>query len=236
MGGQNGAEDKRTGGVPEISKAIGGEAGGEAGGSVTGSGKGQADPSTSQKAGGGKAGGGAAGAATEKDISSEGQRVPGITEFKAPAPAKKKSSSSSKGSAANDKELKDNINLLLVGGFSLAAARFGAHWNISPDEANKITEPAVKIMDRLGASEFLGKYGDFLSLAVAAGIIVAPRVMITVAMEQAKGKEVLPNVGTSAAKPIKKGKADPGNKSNAPGQGASANGANTKATLAALDQ
>jgi hypothetical protein len=77
-----------------------------------------------------------------------------------------------------DLDLKKAIASTLETVFNGLAARLGPVWQVTPDEINNISGPAARIADRIGFSESAGKYGDYIALTVAAGLVVVPRIMI----------------------------------------------------------
>ena len=80
------------------------------------------------------------------------------------------------------------VNTLLGVGFGVIASRAGEHWNVTQDETESIAAPLVKILDRLNITEKVEKYGDWAALGVALGLVIVPRVMMTV-MEEKKNDE-----------------------------------------------
>lgn len=65
-------------------------------------------------------------------------------------------------------------------------------WSISDEEAGSISVPLTKILQRLGASETMNKYADYIALFVALGIVTAPRVMVQLELNKMKAPAALP--------------------------------------------
>lgn len=108
-------------------------------------------------------------------------------ETTAPAPKKRKTKQE------KNTETKSLINTVLLVGFDIVAARAGSHWSITQEEAENITNPLVKIMDRLNITEKVEKYGDWTALALAAGLVVVPRAMQSImegSLKNGKDNEV----------------------------------------------
>jgi hypothetical protein len=59
----------------------------------------------------------------------------------------------------------------------IVAARAGAHWAISAEEAHTISVPAVAVLDRFDLMKKFGDYGDIIALGLAVGSAFVPRVM-----------------------------------------------------------
>jgi hypothetical protein len=132
-----------------------------------------------------------------------------------------------KSNSSDNKKLKDSISMMLTVGFGLAASRLGDHWIITPEEADTVAEPAVRVLDQLGASELMGKYGDYAALLLAAGIIVVPRLMIT--------KAIIENQG-GGKKIERKEKKVAGNPAENPQRSRTPNAGSLKADLISMDQ
>jgi hypothetical protein len=80
-------------------------------------------------------------------------------------------------------DIEKTLTLLLVGGFDMLSQRLGPEWALDPGndaeypEAKKVSEPAARIIDRLGGSA-IGKYGDWIALAGGIAMLVGPRVYL----------------------------------------------------------
>lgn len=114
------------------------------------------------------------------------------------------------------------INTLITGAFSIAAAKFGTHWNLSPEESNAITGPAANIIAKYMDSDKFEEHSDAAMLAISLGSALIPRVMIT-AGNSKKNKEggkkdgnpgnpVIPN--SSQFRPENAGSSRPDHRSN----------------------
>lgn len=164
---------------------------GSAKGSGTGSGTGT-DTSTRTTTGTGTATG--TGTGTGKEIMvSKADGVPVIsieTPASIPAPAElptptKKSSRSTKKKDDLDKTLEGNVRILIATGFSFAAKMTKSEiWTISDEEAESISTPLTRILQRLGINESMNKYADYIALLSALTIVTVPRVMIYQQMKQ----------------------------------------------------
>lgn len=70
------------------------------------------------------------------------------------------------------------------------AARDGmAHWQLTPDEINKLAIPLTNILGNTGLLEELGAHGDSIALVTACFTIFAPRIAISVTNHKIK-KEI----------------------------------------------
>lgn len=69
---------------------------------------------------------------------------------------------------------------VLQGLFSLVATRTGAYWAITAEEAETIATPAANIIARYIDTEKMAKYSDLAALVMALGVVLVPRVMITI--------------------------------------------------------
>jgi len=72
-----------------------------------------------------------------------------------------------------------NFALLIQGVFNIVAMRSGEHWAITQEEAQGIATPAARIMERYDITEKVNEYGDYVALAVATGMVIVPRVIIS---------------------------------------------------------
>jgi len=69
---------------------------------------------------------------------------------------------------------------VLQGLFAVVAARAGAHWAITEEEAEAIATPAANIISRYIDTEKMAKYSDPAALVIALGVVLVPRVMISI--------------------------------------------------------
>jgi len=67
------------------------------------------------------------------------------------------------------------------------------HWLISPVEAEQVATPLLKIIEENEKLKEVGKYGDYIALAVACGVIATPRIMLSFDNNKRKKREVLNN-------------------------------------------
>ena len=148
---------------------------------------------------------GTGGTETGGKISGEGiQGVPELVVIdpeKIPAqdnkPKKKKKKPTKK--EVQLRELQQNIQVLLIGGFELLSKRAGSHWAISVEESEKIAEPLTRILDRMEVSEKLTAYSDYITLTAAVAITVLPRVIVSVEMKKQSNSRQMQGV-----KPVEK--------------------------------
>lgn len=187
------AENERDTGKTGRQAAGGGQAGGQ-----TGPGN-RPGPETGPETGGRK---------TEE----EKHTRPALVDITVPAPEKKKRGRPPKAS----KETEDSgigtaeIGMLVAGIFGLLSIPLGQHWQITPQEAQQVADPASRIIARMNMSEQVSKYSDPILLIMALATISVPRMMITLA-SKGKGnrREAQERGGTGV--PGEKGQAMPGN-------------------------
>lgn len=117
--------------------------------------------------------------------------------------------------ASNDPIVKDMITGLVETVFGLVAFRAGQHWALTREEAEKITEPTIRIMDRFNVLDKVAASSDFIALGLAATAVFTPRIVYSVQLSQHNKK--MKEMGLSHVQPV-------GQK-----QGSSANGENTQA-------
>jgi hypothetical protein len=70
------------------------------------------------------------------------------------------------------------VKSVLVIGFNITAAKAGSHWALTQKEADSLAEPIAAIMERFNLTEATGKYGEYIALIVALGMIMIPKLMI----------------------------------------------------------
>lgn len=83
----------------------------------------------------------------------------------------------------------DIANILGALSHVLATRPEMAHWQLTPDEINKLSLPLSNIMDKSGVLTELGEHADAIALVTACFTIFAPRIAISVANYKIK-KEV----------------------------------------------
>ena len=106
------------------------------------------------------------------------------------------SSSVSKKTAGKSHDLEQTkfmIQTLLSVGFNISAARLGDHWRLADHESSALAEPIAAIMDRHDLTGVTGAYGEYIALIAAIGMIIVPKVMITIEINKQKGAK--PNYG-----------------------------------------
>lgn len=94
------------------------------------------------------------------------------------------------------------LRILLQTGFGIASSRLGPHWQLSEQEADALAEPITNIMARHDLLKLTGQYGDYIALAAAIGIVIVPKVMIS--LEQAKARKGGANVVRLSNKPVQR--------------------------------
>lgn len=77
--------------------------------------------------------------------------------------------------------------------YGVAKVTNTSEWQLSPEEVINIADPASRILERLGAADVTGKYGDYIMLVTALGMAVIPR-YILIQQSKNKRKEVAGNV------------------------------------------
>jgi DNA-directed RNA polymerase subunit RPC12/RpoP len=85
------------------------------------------------------------------------------------------------------KEIKDVTSGVLQTLFGLVALRAGEHWEISEDEANKITDPMINILNKYGLFKKIQANMDVLMLLGAIGTVVTPRAIVSFQISKLKG-------------------------------------------------
>jgi hypothetical protein len=78
----------------------------------------------------------------------------------------------------------DELTAFLIGVFNLLGGLMGGHWFITEDEAEQISEPLTRILNKMNKKK-KSKVNDYMApmlLITAIGSIIVPRLMIT-AME-----------------------------------------------------
>lgn len=165
MANRNDGEPKKD--IGEIREPKGKRSGG-----TTEGGNGQAGNTSSTSTSGGTTDGGKA----ETIDAGKVVEIPVLNLPTPKTPAKKKDS---KKETAVDKTLEMNVSMLLMTGFEFTATRLGEHWRVSTEEAKAISEPATRILQRLGINETANKYMDYFALLAGIGMVVVPRILIT---------------------------------------------------------
>lgn len=95
----------------------------------------------------------------------------------------------------------DEVSALVTGLFAVLAYPFGNHWQLSSLEAENISGPLTRILNRMDLGEQVAKFGDGAMLLLAVGAATVPRVILTLdARKSSKtarpGKETPANVET----------------------------------------
>lgn len=99
------------------------------------------------------------------------------------------------------------VQTMLSVSFGIGSMRLGEHWQLAPHEAAAIAEPITAILDRYDLTKLTGKYGDWIALCTALGIVFTPRIMHTMQLAKQKGGnqnvrlQGVPNVRQPAAAP-----------------------------------
>jgi hypothetical protein len=98
-----------------------------------------------------------------------------------------------KGSTQKEKKEKklqgSDISPLIQTVFSLVSLKAGEHWQLSNEEVDSLSKPLCNILDKLNLTEKVSNMSDGAGLILAVIMIIAPRVMITIAQKKEK-KEV----------------------------------------------
>lgn len=113
-------------------------------------------------------------------------------------PAKRKKQP--KLTVADDPLVKEMISGLVHTVFGLIAFRAGEHWALTAEEANKITEPTIRIMDRFNVLDKVAASSDFIALGLAATAVFTPRVVYSVQLHNHNKK--LKEMGLSRVQPV----------------------------------
>jgi len=69
----------------------------------------------------------------------------------------------------------------------IGAMRLGEHWKFDADESEALAEPITAILDRYDLTKLTGKYGDWIALFTALGMVITPRVMYSMELAKQKG-------------------------------------------------
>lgn len=91
-----------------------------------------------------------------------------------------------------------DLNPLLMGTFNLLSTKLGEFWQIDEKEATSVTEPLVKILDKLDLLEKVSNVSDGAALILGCATIVIPRLLITQSMHTKKPQEVQNNGGATS--------------------------------------
>jgi len=83
----------------------------------------------------------------------------------------------------------NEISSLLVGTFSLIALKGGDQWVITTDEAEQISKPLSNILKKIDVLDKVSNVSDGVMLCMALGMILIPRVLITVATKKEEKKD-----------------------------------------------
>ncbi len=81
------------------------------------------------------------------------------------------------------------LNTLIQSIFSIISLKAGSHWNITQEEANSISVPLANILNKYNILDKANNVSDILSLSIALGIILIPRILVTQAMNKNKSIE-----------------------------------------------
>jgi len=88
-----------------------------------------------------------------------------------------------------DKTLESNVRLLLKSSFDFISQMTQSPlWKVSDEEVQTISQPLARILARMGATESMNKYADYIALATGLIIIVVPRMIIYQQMTKKEGK------------------------------------------------
>lgn len=79
------------------------------------------------------------------------------------------------------------VQTLLSVTFGIGSTRLGEHWALAPQESQALAEPITAILDRYDLTKLTGKYGDWIALFTALGIVITPRVMLQIELAKQKG-------------------------------------------------
>lgn len=85
------------------------------------------------------------------------------------------------------KDVTDMLTTFLVTVSAIGATKAGAHWAISKQEADAISEPLSNILERLNLVDKLGVYADYIALGMALLIVVVPRVIMSLEINRRNG-------------------------------------------------
>lgn len=73
------------------------------------------------------------------------------------------------------------ISALLQGVFGVIALKAGAEWNLKPEEAQKISDPLCRILERYNLTEKINELSDGATLTIALLTIIGGRLMVSLA-------------------------------------------------------
>lgn len=130
------------------------------------------------------------GTAEPKNVSID---IPASAENKEP-PKEKKTKASRKLASMKDADpiLKAQVATMTSAiFFGVSSVTREEHWKLSEEEILNIADPAARILERLGAADVTGKYGDYIMLVTALGMAVIPRYIL---ISQLKKERNLVNV------------------------------------------
>lgn len=174
------------------------------------------------------------GAGGRKETETEKHPRPALVDIEVPAPEKKKRGRPPK-KAKETEETNigtDEIAMLVAGIFGLLSLPLGPHWQVTPQEARQVAEPAGRIIARMNMAEQVSKYSDPVLLIMALATISIPRLMMTLANKPRGNRREAPERGATGV-PGEKGQAGTNSAGN-PGPDARHVGGNVADILPAL--
>jgi len=116
---------------------------------------------------------------------------PNVVDINIPPPKETKGKTKDKKTTKKETIPSDQVASVISAGFGIIATRAGGHWLVTQEEANSIAEPAARILDKLDIVQKLGPYADAISLLIATGMVVVPRIIISMSVKK-KVKTVEP--------------------------------------------
>lgn len=117
-------------------------------------------------------------------------------------PKKPRKQRESKAPKTDTKLLEANIGAVVQGAYSLLAKAMDApYFEITTEDAAKVSAPLSRIFERMDLTDTMNKYGDGIALVTALVVITAPKVMMYSALHPKKEtrKGATNNVTTKAA-------------------------------------
>jgi hypothetical protein len=100
-------------------------------------------------------------------------------------------------------QLESNIEMVGEAAFGMIGLATNAPhiWAVAPEEMQRISRPAARIIDRAGQLETTNKYADYVMILGAAALIVIPRLIAMKMEKQAQQPKIPMEVKTDGTAP-----------------------------------